>query len=349
MTRISAYLQGTDEKSRLAQQADASNQRESWLRQMELAQLAGMNQSGTSHGTGTEQHQAFKPKLQIMPQAQPSADRPAPSTQASGHAGSAADNREHGRANPDAAGNHTAQEDAHSATAEHAQPTASGSTQDNNASGNSVSEGTPRQDRGPGQATDIRTAAYQASLPVSAETANQAVSAAAMAGMSAAQAGATHALPGVQNVEASVIQAIQARPISLPDLSASMADGNEQDAASDLEEAGQEPAVADSQLEERPTWQKRMMHLTGEGQDVDVWIRDSELGASQSQNLISRLAGDIASMGMRLKGATINGKLAFRSSAATQGRARLTSADENSTDSKNHSIVTTTEEDHGTQ
>ena len=57
------------------------------------------------------------------------------------------------------------------------------------------------------------------------------------------------------------------------------------------------------------------MHVTGEGEDVKLWIRDSKLNAAQTQNLVYRLAGDIAGMGMRLKDATVNGKLAFRSEA----------------------------------
>ncbi|WP_164558036.1 hypothetical protein, partial [Massilia atriviolacea] len=89
-------------------------------------------------------------------------------------------------------------------------------------------------------------------------------------------------------------------------------------AASSTEADAQEAAPArqgadsDAELGEKPAWEKRMMHLTGDGKDVDVWIRDGELDPAQSMSLIYRLAGDMASAGLRLKGATVNGKPALR-------------------------------------
>jgi hypothetical protein len=61
-----------------------------------------------------------------------------------------------------------------------------------------------------------------------------------------------------------------------------------------------------------PAWQKRVMHLTGDGDDVKLWIRDGELSPAQTQQLVARLAGDVAAMGLRLKEATVNGKPALR-------------------------------------
>lgn len=82
----------------------------------------------------------------------------------------------------------------------------------------------------------------------------------------------------------------------------------------------EEPAHAsapehEAPLGDKPLWQKRMMHLTGKDQDIRLWIRDNELSQTQSSNLVYRLANDMASMGLRLKSATVNGKPALRAGA----------------------------------
>jgi hypothetical protein len=65
-----------------------------------------------------------------------------------------------------------------------------------------------------------------------------------------------------------------------------------------------------------PEWQKRVMHLTGDGDDVRLWIRDGELSPAQTQQLVARLAGDVAAMGLRLTQATVNGKPTLRAPRA---------------------------------
>jgi hypothetical protein len=72
---------------------------------------------------------------------------------------------------------------------------------------------------------------------------------------------------------------------------------------------------------EAPAWQKRVMHLTGDGDDVKLWIRDGELSPAQTQQLVARLAGDVAAMGLRLKEATVNGKPALRAPRHDDGPA----------------------------
>ncbi|WP_332879672.1 hypothetical protein [Massilia sp. S19_KUP03_FR1] len=73
-----------------------------------------------------------------------------------------------------------------------------------------------------------------------------------------------------------------------------------------------------------PDYQKQRMHLTGEGDDVKLWIRDGALAPATSQQLVARLAGDVAAMGLRLKQASINGKPAlFAAAVPATGTAPL--------------------------
>ncbi len=69
-------------------------------------------------------------------------------------------------------------------------------------------------------------------------------------------------------------------------------------------------------------WQKRMIHVAQDGQDVSLSIRDNTLLPNQSAQIVSRLAGDVAQSGLRLRSATINGKTVLkqsRSNAAATG------------------------------
>jgi hypothetical protein len=75
-----------------------------------------------------------------------------------------------------------------------------------------------------------------------------------------------------------------------------------------------ETTSPDGNLQDKPTWQKRMLHITTEGNDAYVWIRDAALDPSMSSALVARLVTDLAQMGLRMTGATINGKSALRES-----------------------------------
>jgi hypothetical protein len=133
-------------------------------------------------------------------------------------------------------------------------------------------------------------------------------------------------------------------------------------AASNLEESissqdkptQQSTPASESAFEEKPTWQKSLIHVTSEGQDASVWIRDSELGTAQSQTLVSRLSSDFASMGMRLKGATVNGKPVYRSadtatssSSAAKNDDGLDTPDAPETSISPVSTSTSSEQNHG--
>lgn len=139
-------------------------------------------------------------------------------------------------------------------------------------------------------------------------------------GIVSAQAG-VNLQPSAQSVmSTSQIQPLQSRvPIAAAALTALAGNIHPElphgEPEASLDMAQEEPSAAKPSLQEKQTWQKRLMHLTGEGDDLKLWIRDSKLTEIQSQSLINRLASDIAGMGMRLMDATVNGKSAFGSGA----------------------------------
>jgi len=98
-----------------------------------------------------------------------------------------------------------------------------------------------------------------------------------------------------------------------PTLSFSMGSGTE--AGEELNEVAEQPAskgageAADTQGAE---WQKRMLHLTQDGRDVSVSIRDQTLSQSQSSHVVYRLIADVANTGLRLRNATVNGRQVMR-------------------------------------
>ena len=55
-------------------------------------------------------------------------------------------------------------------------------------------------------------------------------------------------------------------------------------------------------------WQKRLMHVSQNGQDVSLSIRDTSLQPAQSAQIVYRMAADVAQSGLRLRNATVNGK-----------------------------------------
>jgi hypothetical protein len=285
VTKIDAYLPPQDELSAATRRTDAANQRDNWLRQMELAQMAQM---GARSGPAT---QAARPAL-------------APFAQAPMHAPlRPADGRDKDAARQAADG-----PDAGSAAANGA--------------------GAPRQDsRGNADDTAPMTDdddAGTAGAPAPAAAGLSPVPTAPAAGLAAdalsggaplAAAGAGFApatLPGVQR---GVLEGLAPAPVG--PLAVGVAAGlRPQQAAlaaqADAPEAAEAPAPGADAASDAPDWQKRMMHLTGDGDDVKLWIRDGELSPAQSQQLVARLAADVAAMGLRLKEATVNGKPALR-------------------------------------
>ncbi|BBB70241.1 hypothetical protein UNDYM_5988 (plasmid) [Undibacterium sp. YM2] len=82
--------------------------------------------------------------------------------------------------------------------------------------------------------------------------------------------------------------------------------------AESQEPADEAKAAVREQELDKQIWQKRMMHITTEDQNVNVWIRDQEINTEQTPQLIRQLTREMTESGLRLNGATINGKLVFK-------------------------------------
>jgi hypothetical protein len=279
VTKINAYTAAFDAKSAPARLTDAANQRDSWLRQMELAQLAEMGKAGESHDGSAANFKAPAPALRPMPHARRTQQEQA------GADGQGQATAPPGQAAPrDEAASQAAQTRADEAGADTGASAEAGTGGSTAGAAQNGQLRTPRSDGGsalavvatptPVPATPAGAAAA-ATAPLAATTVQVMQRSAARAPAGVGETAAPPAEPGPE------------------------AENPEQPAA----HAGREEPAAD-----KPNWQKRMMHLSGKGKDVDVWIRDAQLGAQQTASLVYRLAGDMASMGLRLKGATVNGK-----------------------------------------
>jgi hypothetical protein len=284
MTTIAAYAAGQDDLSPGTRRVDAANQREAWLRQMELAQLAGMGGTPVHAAPSASQPARAAASGALGPSAAQVANRPAARDAAAGAGGMrdeapAADARR-----PDAAGAGTEARPADDGPAAIAGPLAAAAP--------------ARPPQTAGARADDAVANVRAVLPVPANPAH----ASAVPGADAPQG---RALQGGAPVAAPAIAAAAPLRASPPAAPAAKAP-----APHDFPETG-----------EVPDWQKRVMHLTGDGDDVQLWIRDGELSPAQTQQLVARLAGDVAAMGLRLKEATVNGKPALRAPAAAESDA----------------------------
>lgn len=123
-----------------------------------------------------------------------------------------------------------------------------------------------------------------------------------------------------------LLKALPGAPATTPTFAMAGSRGQNETGAED-EAATPEAPTEQSELTEKPEFQKRLMHLTSDGSDVSLWIRDSELSQQQSQNLVYRLAGDFANAGMRLRGITVNGKPAWQANDVnSDSHSRTTSA-----------------------
>lgn len=315
MTKISSYLQGFDDKSLLERQVDATNQRNSWLRQMELAQWSEMNQSNETHESGGALDDTRQGKFQARTRHE------------SDHASSTLA---------------TTRKDADAAT--HVQAQSTGANESDSRQGTGApAHGVPSSTGG-WTARDLSILLSAGKCP---ETRAPAGTTTGLVEISAWREDGAQLLVRPPTLDAPVVQGALPRPLPLPSRHENTKGGNPREARSSQDESMQrESSPTETQLAEMPTWQKRLMHVTSDGRDVAVWIRDSELGSAQSSTLVCRLAGEFADSGLRLKSATVNGKLEYRADNADlpDGDSFVESADRD-TDSMN-STITTTREDH---
>ena len=287
MTTIAPFLPPQDELSASARRVDAANQRDNWLRQMELAQ---MGQMGATPGPAAPPPRAAMTSLAQAPMH--AALHPAAREDSAG--ASDAPDEPNAEAAHDGGAAHAGQgRQAH----DHARM-----TEDDGAEAASTAA-----------AAVALTAATPPAQPLAVGAAPGA--AAEPAGLPAgglAPAMAPGAVQGGADASLPLAAAPQATGLAVSltaALRAPQATPAESNAAAEAPEA---PSSGADAAGEAPDWQKRMMHLTGDGDDIQLWIRDGELSPAQSQQLVARLAADVAAMGLRLKEATVNGKPALR-------------------------------------
>lgn len=319
MTKISSFLQGFDDRSQLERQVDATNQRNSWLRQMELAQWSEMNQTNEAHDSGRGLEDTRQGTFQARPR----------------------DESHHGSSTLA-----TSWKDADAAT--HAQAQSTSMEQSDSRQGTGAPMHCVPSPTGGWTARDLSVLLSAGKCP---ETRAPTETARGLGEMSAGREEGAQLLIRQQTLDAPIVQGALPRPLPLPSGHENTKGGNPREARSSQEESMQrESSPTETQLAEMPTWQKRLMHVTSDGQDVAVWIRDSELGSAQSSTLVSRLAGEFADSGMRLKSATVNGKLEYRADNADSpdGDSFVDGAGDLDTDSRN-STITTTREDHAAE
>lgn len=235
MTSISSFMPPAGERTAAQNPSETANQRDSWLRQMEFAQVTDMNQAGTHAAAAA----IARPAPQRLQSVLPPAARPAPQT-------------------PDGS----------------AQPVCHDVAQQLNSVRVNASN----------SATGKNSTLPEVPAQMSA-------SAAAASSASAAQP--------VEEAIATTVAALT-RQLWLAFGSAARTQP-----AGASEEA---PELGETAAGEAPQWEERKIHFSGQGQDVDVWIRDSALTASAGTPLLAQLAQEMAGMGLRMKNVTINGK-----------------------------------------
>lgn len=300
MTRIEPYLPPQDEPSASARRVDAANQRDNWLRQMELAQMGQMGAAPAP--AAPAQRPAMTPLAQAPMRA---ALHPAGHQDTAGTSDAPRD--ADAEAAPDAGVDHDEKpvqaDDAARMTDDDGATAGVAANAAAAAAALAATQPTPIG-AGPGYAAEpaggIAGAAAGPALPMAQD---------------ALRGAADGVLPPAAQPQAVGLAAALRAAQATPAESAASA------------EALDPPAPGADGASEAPDWQKRMMHLTGDGDDVQLWIRDGELSPAQSQQLVARLAADVAAMGLRLKEATVNGKPALRAAVRHAG-AIETDADE---------------------
>jgi hypothetical protein len=305
VTKIDPYIAAFDDPAAVARRADADadNRRDNWQRQMELAQIGQMAGGVTAPAvqpTGLHAHWA--------PLAGAATASPAATSTG----------RDTSHATQDAAKDRAADDGPASARQ------GAGAHEDADGASRALDEddGAAAADAGtlPGRLAPL-TAGGAAPLAAAPPPAMAQPAALSGAG-SAAVALAAAALSGAGSAAVVPAAAAQApAPLSgvPPFASAAALHAVLPPPASAQGEAPEPPAAGRPGADAaQPDWQKRMLHLTGQADDVAVWIRDQDLTPAQSQLLLARVAADVAGMGLRLKGATINGKPVLRAGVPEQ-------------------------------
>lgn len=372
LTRINSAFNDKNTRQltplRREQQSDAANQRDNWLRQMELDQLSAMNKFGSPVLFGHDKTTAKLISFLEPASYSPSISKPATEPKLQGITRSAhKDERINSEIkSKDKAVKHTA------ATAEKNSDIGSlsacgtqnfaGKKQQSLAQGDSDTQSalkTPIVITGLSRSRGVfptSDSAFDAQI--------KQLSLGNMTPKSAVQQANPDSLNAPQNNLSPSRQTAQPNMLSnLFNPSSNLGNDADSDYAESVATSEESPAhvsqSAEYGLGEKLSWQERLMHMTSDGDNVKLWIRDHKINQSQLHNLTYRLAGDIASAGMRLNTVTVNGRLTFRATNANNINGNLAGEryqNASATSDFDHeqtriydSILSPTENQHGTK
>ncbi|MFZ6765891.1 hypothetical protein ACO0LM_02315 [Undibacterium sp. Di26W] len=328
MTKISAFFQlpaDIGKRDVHTVKNDLDSQHENWLRQMELSMLSDLNQHGSFNASPI---QAQKPGMK------PESNYVKPlSEQAYTQEKAALTKREIYPVTPQVAKSGNVVNDStqgndpqaveqkqvggnHQGTSAQAVSTASEATMDVIAAGAEA-----------GSKLDLMPGKYDISQAGSSAISQPMLS----TGSAAAQALKNSSLPGKNNsVDVISVQPISPRTSQFSrDISRASHLDQSESQGEDLDVAEEEMGHVAEPAQDKQVWQKRMMHVTTDDQNVNVWIRDQDISAEQTPLLIKQLTSEMAESGLRLNGATINGELVFKyKDVDTEDEASLSKSDD---------------------
>jgi hypothetical protein len=92
----------------------------------------------------------------------------------------------------------------------------------------------------------------------------------------------------------------------------------------EAEEPAAEPTDFEAATSDKAEVPDKLMHLHTDGERVDVWIRDPGLVQNAVQPVLYRLISDLAESGHRLKSLTVNGRTAYRNAVTNRSAMSLT-------------------------
>ncbi|MBV8660345.1 MAG: hypothetical protein JO142_21200 [Burkholderiales bacterium] len=293
MMKIDGFLPDQQYVSSDSRRMDAANQRDAWLKQMEGAQFSLLEQSNSqTPQQGEKRPEAHRNQADSQPPAHQSRALEASPVVAMKpvHAADAGGDSQRAATAVDAATSHVAR--SHTSNAPN---TSSPSAKP----GGDAPAGLPHD----GAMADL--AMYRADIQPGQFTYEVAVGPASAVVLDAE----TEAPSPVQQIQ---VQTSAAAGMTFAAANQTGHAGTAEDAPTESPSDAQTRGEHKEASATGEPWQKRMMHLTADGQDVSVSIRDSQLNHQTSSQVIYRLAGDVAAAGFRLRSATVNGKALLR-------------------------------------
>jgi len=171
----------------------------------------------------------------------------------------------------------------------------------------------------PATSRQLETAAGATSMPT-IEVANPAPAQSTIAPLPPTQSPSNTALA----TPAAAAAGAQAAPPNAAETEAPVMDGETE---TDETEAAQPKKPAVNTEDAGEDWQKRMIHVAQNGQDVSVSIRDTSLLPNQSEQIVYRLAADMAQDGLHLRTATVNGKTLLKQAKTNSDERRSAQQD----------------------